>query len=77
MKRIEEGRDVTVFRGIYKVDKFYLDCRIEANRVNFSPFSRLKLHTRGVHYSVPRNVDLGTVISLRKAEIIGKNIKKI
>ena len=42
--------------GVFKFDKCYLNCCIEANQVKFSPFSRFKLHTLVVHYSVPPSV---------------------
>ena len=42
----------TVFRGTFKFDNFYFNYHIEANRVNFSPFSRFELRTPGV--SLPR-----------------------
>ena len=50
-----------MFRDICKFDNFYLNCCIEANQVNFSQFSRFKLHTPDGHYSVPPNVDLCTM----------------
>ena len=62
MKRVTVRGDITVFRGTFKFDNFYFNYHIEANQVNFSPFSRFELRTPGVHYSVPPNVDLGTVV---------------
>ena len=52
--------EITVFRGIYTSDNFYLNYCIEVNQVNFSPFSRYKLHTHGGQHSVPANVNLDT-----------------
>ena len=53
-----------MFRGTFKFDSFYFNYmyHIEANQINFSPFSLFELRTPGVHYSVPHNVDLGTVV---------------
>ena len=59
-----------MFRGTYKFDNFYFNYHIEANQVNFPPFSRFELRTPDVHRSVPPNVHLGTV------EIAEKNIKE-
>ena len=53
-----------MFRGTFKFDNFYFNYQIEANQVNFSPFSRFELRTPSVHRSVPPNVHLGTVIPL-------------
>ena len=50
-----------MFRVTFKFDNFYFNYHIDANQVNFSPFSRFELRTPGVHYSVPPNVHLGTV----------------
>ena len=50
-----------MFRGTFKLDNFYFNYHIEANQVNFSPFSRFELRTPSVHRSVPPNVHLGTV----------------
>ena len=62
LKRVMERGDITVFRGTFKCDNFYFNYHIEANQVNFSPFSRLEIRTPDVHCSVPPNVHLGTVI---------------
>ena len=60
-KRVTVRGDITVFRGTFKCDNFYFNYHIEANQVNFSPFSRFELPTPGVHRSVHPNVHLGTV----------------
>ena len=52
---------ITVFRGTLKKYNFYFNYHIEANQVNFSPFSRFGIRTPNVHRSVPPNVHLGTV----------------
>ena len=61
MKRVTVSRDFTVFRGTFKLNNFYFDYHIEANQVNFSPFSRFELRTPGVHALYPPNMHLGTV----------------
>ena len=61
VKRVTARGDITVFRGTYKFDNFYFNYHIEANQVNFPPFSRFELRTPDVHRSVPPNVHLGTV----------------
>ena len=61
MKRVTVRGDITVFRGTFKFDNFYFNYHIEANQVNFSPFSRFEIRTPDVHRSVPPNVHLGTV----------------
>ena len=61
VKRVIVRGDITVFPDTFKSDNFYLNYHIEANQVNFSPFSGFELYTLGVHYSVPPNVHLGTV----------------
>ena len=61
VKRITVRGYITVFRGTFKFYNFYCNYHIEANQVNFSPFSRFKLRTPGVHRSVPPNVHLGTM----------------
>ena len=52
-----------VFRGTFKFDNFYFNYHIEANQVNFYPFSRFEIRTPDVHRSVPPNVHLGTVLT--------------
>ena len=59
VKRVTLRGDITVFRGTFKFDNF--NYQIEANQVNFSPFSRFEHRTPSVHRSVPPNVHLGTV----------------
>ena len=59
VKRVTVRGDITVFCGTFKFDNFYFNYHIEANQVNFSPFSRFELRTSGVHYYP--NVHLGTV----------------
>ena len=61
VNKVTARGDITVFRGTYKFDNFYFNYHIEANKVNFPPFSRFKLRTPDVHRSVPPNVHLGTV----------------
>ena len=61
VKRITVREDITVFCGTFKFDNFYFNDHIEANQVNFSPFSRFELRTPGVNHSLPPNVHLGTV----------------
>ena len=61
VKRVTVRGDITVFRGTFKFDNFYFNYHIEANQVNFSPFSRFEIRTPDVHRSVPPNVHLGTV----------------
>ena len=61
VKRVTVRGDITVFRGSFKFDNFYFIYHIEANQVNFSPFSRFEFRTLGVHRSVPPIVHLGTV----------------
>ena len=43
----------------------YFNHHIEANQVNFSPFSRCELRTQGLHYPVTPYVDLDMVIKSR------------
>ena len=50
-----------MFRGTFKFDNFYFNYHIEANQVNFSPFSRFEHRTPSVHRSVPPNLHLGSV----------------
>ena len=57
--------DITVFRGTFKFDNLYFNHHIEANQVNFSPFSRFELRTPGLQYCVIPNVDLDTVVKSR------------
>ena len=64
--------DITVFRGTYKFDNFYFNYHIEANQVNFSPFSRFEIRTPDVHRSVPPNVHLGTVLVLKHKKFHNK-----
>ena len=67
-----------MFCGTFKFDNFHFNYHIEANLINFSPFSRFKLGTPGVHYSVHPNVDLSTVITKSvNFTHIHVNIKKI
>ena len=61
MKRVTVRGDITSFRGTFKFDNFYFNDHIEANQVNFSPFSRFEIRTPDVHRSVPPNVHLGTM----------------
>ena len=78
MKRVTVRGDITVFRGTFKFDNFHFNYHIEANLLNFSPFSRFKLGIPGVHYSVHPNVDLSTVITKSvNLTHIHVNIKKI
>ena len=51
-----------MFRSTFKFDNFYFNYHIEANQVNFSPFSRFEIRTPDVRRSVPPNVPLGTVV---------------
>ena len=67
VKRVTVRGDITVFRGTFKFDNFYFNYHIEANQVNFSPFSRFELRTPDVHRSVPPNVHLGTVNKVKPA----------
>ena len=55
-----------MFCGTFKFDNFYFNCHIEANQVNFSPFSRFEHRTPSVHRSVPPDVHLGTVDTLAR-----------
>ena len=57
-----------MFRGISIFDNFYFNYHIEANQVNFSPFSCFELCTPSVHRSVPSNVHTGTVIQRNSFE---------
>ena len=59
MKRVTVREDITVFRGTFKFDNFYFNYHIEANQVNFSPFSRFEIRTPDVHRSVPPFCALG------------------
>ena len=45
VKRLTVEGDITVFRSTFKFDNLYLNYYIEANKVNFSPFSRFELRT--------------------------------
>ena len=54
VKRVTVRGDV--FRGTFKFDNFYFNYHIEANQVNFSPFSRFELRIPSVHRFVPPNV---------------------
>ena len=64
LKLVTVRVDITVFRGTFKFENFYFNYNIEANQVNFSTYYRFKLRTLGVHYSVPPNVHLNTVLPL-------------
>ena len=78
VKRIYARVKITVFRGIYKIDNFYLNCWIEAYQVNFSPFSRFKLNPPppDVQYSVPPYIDTFLLYQCRKTfEYFGCNFK--
>ena len=48
-----------MFRGIF-IDNFYFNYHIEANQVNFSPFSRFELAPSMYTTPYPPNVHLGT-----------------
>ena len=61
VKLVKERVAIIVFRGTYKFDNSYFNCCIEPYQVNISPFSCFRLHTSGMHHSVPTNVDLGTL----------------
>ena len=61
VKRVTVRGELNVCRGTFKFDNFYFNNHIEAYHINFSPFSRFKIRTPGVHYSIPPNVDLGTM----------------
>ena len=74
VKREIVREDITVFRGILKFDNLYFNHHIEANQVNFSPFSRFKLRTPGLHYCVIPNVDLDTVIKSLSFEKSGNKL---
>ena len=63
-----------MFCGTFKFDNFHFNYHIEANLINFSPFSRFKLGIPGVHYSVHPNVDLSTVI-INSVNLTHINIK--
>ena len=68
VKRVRARGDITVFRGTYKFDNFYFNYHIEANQVNFSPFSRFEIRTPGMHRSVPPNVYVGTLREKKGSE---------
>ena len=53
VKRVTVRAYITVLRGTFKFDNLYFIYQIEANQVNFSPFSRFELRTPSVHRSVP------------------------
>ena len=55
--------DITVFRATFKFDNFYFNYHIEANQVNFSPFSNFELRIPSVNHSVPPYVPFGTVVN--------------
>ena len=63
VKRITVREDITVFRCTFKFDNFYFNNHIEANQVNFSPFSRFELHIPCVHLGTvwPVNFKIMTV----------------
>ena len=54
--RVTVRGDTIVFRGTFKFDNFCLNYHVEANQVNFSPFSYFELGTHDVHYSAHPNV---------------------
>ena len=52
LKRVKVG-EITVFRGLYTFDNFYLNYCIEVNQVNFSPTVPADVNLDTVHVTTP------------------------